>query len=286
MTESDIVRHSAKFERRDGERAWRVLRSFLPLWQQSLLPLWYLITSPGHGTGVRRDRMERNRHERQLTEFVGSHGFLRNSKHGDLVVSCFWSGSRHRAGHDLSSPRLAKGARIGQVDFVPAAFLRGATRGFRHRTLHADEWYRVDRTPLESVASHGDFRTRHLDVSGGCGLRSRGYPIACRQENPCSSYVDRLDRALRGVNRLRADRSRGTRQPRQRPQLHGGYTDVLRRHSSASERHAARSGAAGIIGRSASPPNPRLPKLAGESILTATARSSPRIPGTIHLAHP
>src|SRR5260370_19754619 len=153
MTESDIVRHSAKFERRDGERAWRVLRSFLPLWQQSLLPLWYLITSPGHGTGVRRDRMERNRHERQLTEFVGSHGFLRNSKHGDLVVSCFWSGSRHRAGHDLSSRRLAKGARIGQVDFVRAAFLRGATRGFRHRTLHADEGDRVDRTPVDSVAS-------------------------------------------------------------------------------------------------------------------------------------
>ena len=60
-----------------------------------------------------------------------------------------------------------------------------------------------------------DLRTRHLDVPGGRGLRSRGPPVACRQENPRRSDVAGLDRALRGVGRLRADRSRGTRQPRQ-----------------------------------------------------------------------
>ncbi len=97
--------------------------------------------------------MERIRHERQLTEFVGSHGLLRSAEHGDLVVSCLWVGSRHRAGHDLSSRRLAQGSRLGQVDFVRAAFLRGATRGLRHRTLHADEGRRVDRTAVDSVAS-------------------------------------------------------------------------------------------------------------------------------------
>src|SRR4029077_13139610 len=113
----------------------------------------FLIMSPDMMRGVRRDRVERNRHERQLTEFVGSHGFLRNSEHGDLVVSCLWSGSRYRAGHDLSSRRLAKGARMGQVNFIRATFLRGATRGFRHRTLHADEGHRVDRTAVDSVAS-------------------------------------------------------------------------------------------------------------------------------------
>jgi len=81
--------------------------------------------------------MERNRHERQLTEFVGSPGFLRNSQHGDLVVPWLWSGSRHRVGHDLSSRRLAKGARIGQGDFVRAAFYAAplAAFGTEHFTL-------------------------------------------------------------------------------------------------------------------------------------------------------
>src|SRR5579862_1289814 len=89
-------------------------------------------SSRGQDTWVRRNNMERNRHEWQFNEFGGDHGFLRNSEHGDLVVSCLWIGSRHRDDHDLSSRRLAKGARIGQVGFVRAAFLRSATRSFRH----------------------------------------------------------------------------------------------------------------------------------------------------------
>ena len=36
-------------------------------------------------------------------------------------------------------------------------------------------------------------------------LRSRGYPVVCWQENPRSGDVAGLDRALRGVGRLRAN---------------------------------------------------------------------------------
>jgi uncharacterized membrane protein len=50
-----------------------------------------------------------------------------------------------------------------------------------------------------------------------------------------------LDRALRGVGGLRADRSSGSRQPQQWPEFRRGYADVLRRSSSARGRHAARS---------------------------------------------
>ena len=89
---------------------------------------------------------------------------------------------------------------------------------------------------------HGDpavgLWTCYLDVPGRRGLRSRGHPVACWQEDPGSSDVAGLDRAYRGVVRLRADSSRGTRQPR-KPQLYGGYTDVLRRRSSAGGRPAA-----------------------------------------------
>ena len=104
----------------------------------------------------------------------------------DLVIFCLWIGSRHRVGNDLSSRRLAKGARMGQVDFVRATFLRGATRGFRHRTLHADEGHRVDRTAVDSVASVlGVLRRRLL-------YRSRAEP---GDEDPGASLGEfaRLD---------------------------------------------------------------------------------------------
>ena len=90
-----------------------------------------------------------------------------------------------------------------------------------------------------------DLRTRHLDVPGSGRLHSRGNPVACWQEDPRGGDVDRLDRALCGLGRLRADRSSGTRQPRQWPELRGGYTDVLRHRSSARGGRPARSVAAG-----------------------------------------
>ena len=56
--------------------------------------------------------------------------------------------------------------------------------------MHGDY---VPGVPLEPVDSPVDLRTRHLDVPGGRGLRSRGYPVACRQENPRSCNVGGLD---------------------------------------------------------------------------------------------
>ena len=267
--------------------------------------------------------------------------FLAISPRADLVVFCRWSGSCNRAGRDVSSRRLAKGARIRQADFVRAAFLRRALAAFgtEHFTLTqaiaslvpawipwhqfwaylvgtcfiaaalslvtkiqarlVGEFARLDvfpfrradgrpglaqnprdrfaltlalrelsfsggalalaasltgqrrergaRHPCDDCAilycnsravlqlraiharqsrsrhsagtddSRVDLRTRHLDVLDGHGLRSRGYPVACWQENPRRCHVAGVDRALRGVGRLRADRSSGTRQPGQRP---------------------------------------------------------------------
>src|ERR1700733_4036194 len=63
------------------------------------------------GIGLERNREERNRRERRLGECVGGHSSPRSSQHGDLVVFCRWSGFCNRPGHNLSSRRLAKGAR-------------------------------------------------------------------------------------------------------------------------------------------------------------------------------
>ena len=133
--------------------------------------------------------------------------------------------------------------------------------------MHPDH---VPAVPLERLTPQWIFGHAIWTYLVAVVYASRGCPVACRQENPRRSHVDRPDRALRGVSRVRADRSRGARQPR-RPQLHGGYTDVLWRHSSARGRHAARSGAAGITGGSVVPRNP--PKPAGQFILTAKVGS-------------
>ena len=165
---------------------------------------------------------------------------------------------RRRSGAGSQPCRAGARARQARPCDDRAILRRHSRAVLQLRAIHARR--SRSRRSAGTADSAVDLRTRHLDVPGGRGLRSRGYPVACRQEDPRGSHVDRPDRALRGVSRLRADRSRGARQPRQRPQLHGGYTDVLRRHSSARGRHAARSGAAGIIGRSVVPRNPRLPK--------------------------
>src|SRR5579859_468174 len=104
------------------------------------------------GCSLGRDKAERKRRERQLTELAGSHDFPRDSQRGDLVVFSRWSDSCHRAGRNFSSRRLAKGARTRQADPLRAAFLRGATRGIRHRTFHLDEGHRIDRAGLDSMA--------------------------------------------------------------------------------------------------------------------------------------
>jgi len=85
-------------------------------------------TEQNRASGLGRNAAERNRHERQLNEVVGSHGAPRLSPRVDLVLLCWWSGSGHRIGRNFSSWRLAKGARIRQADSVRAAFLRSATR--------------------------------------------------------------------------------------------------------------------------------------------------------------
>src|SRR6516165_6258655 len=92
----------------------------------------------GQDIGLGRNGAERNRRERRLSELVYSLGVPHNSQPGDLVVLGRWSGFCNRAGYDLSSRRLAKGARTRQADSVRAAFLRGTNRSLRHRTFHAD----------------------------------------------------------------------------------------------------------------------------------------------------
>ena len=69
-------------------------------------------TEQNRGSGLGRNGDGRNHRERQRSEFVGSHGSPRDSEPGDLVIFCRWSGFCNRAGHDFSSRRLAKGARI------------------------------------------------------------------------------------------------------------------------------------------------------------------------------
>ena len=88
---------------------------------------------------------------------------------------------------------------------------------------------------------HLPLRTRPLDLPGSRGLCRRGYPPACRQKNPLRRNLGGLGCALRRVGRLCADRCRGTRQPRQGPELSRRYPDVLRRRSSPRLRHARES---------------------------------------------
>src|SRR6266480_4471309 len=85
----------------------------------------------------------------------------------------------------------------------------------QHRAIQA----RRSRSRRSAAAADSPvrLRTRHLDVSGGSGLRSHRHHVARWQENPRSRDVDWLDRALRGVGRLCPDRNSGTRQPRQWP---------------------------------------------------------------------
>ena len=119
------------------------------------------------------------------------------------------------------------------------ALLRRRSRaGLQHPAIHARR-SRSRRSP-RTAHSHVDLRTRHLDLRGGRGLRHWRHAVADRQEDPRRSHLGRLDRALRGDRRLRADRDRGTRQPRQGPELFRGYADVLRHSSTARGRHAAR----------------------------------------------
>ena len=91
---------------------------------------------------------ERNHGERRLGKFVGSHGSVRHSQPGDLVLLLFCSGSGDRAGDDFSSRRLAKGARPRQADSVrgPAKF--------------ANNTWGLPSTRAIDVASRGEASTR------------------------------------------------------------------------------------------------------------------------------
>src|SRR6516164_11356586 len=116
----------------------------------------------GQDIGLGRYGAERNRRERQLSEWVCSLGVPHNSQPGDLVVLGRWSGFCNRAGYDLSSRRLAEGARIRQADSVGAAFLRGTNRSLRHRTFHGNGGHHVDHAGVDSVASVLGVPGRHL----------------------------------------------------------------------------------------------------------------------------
>ena len=119
---------------------------------------------------------------------------------GALALAASLAGKSRERGTDL----LATIARY----FVAIPVLFFSLEQF----LHGDH---VPGVPLKPADSGVRLRTRPLDVCGGRGLRGRGRDVAFWEENARRGHMAGVDGADCGVGCLCADRSCGTRQPRE-----------------------------------------------------------------------
>jgi len=102
----------------------------------------------------------------------------------------------------LTGPWRERTTRI--LAAIARYFVAIPVRFFSFEQIHARQLR--SRNSAEAGDSRVGLWTRHLDLPGGRDLRSRGNPVACRQENPPGCDMAGLDCALPGAGGLRADR--------------------------------------------------------------------------------